>query len=156
MAEMDMLAECPFRKGRLGRWRGPCLSTPKEELLRDFSSKWPDLFSRRVVAMAKPESLLETGVEGIGGKFIDMGETDDGGLVRVDLLVPGRSDLLLSVLACEKALKTGGLIFPASSSSPKAAEFCAAHLPRVLSGGMGENMAWSSAEKASYGKDSMA
>jgi hypothetical protein len=56
---------------------------------------------------AKPESLLEIGVVGIGGKFIETGETEDCGLVLLDLLVVGRSDLLLSRRELVNALKIG-------------------------------------------------
>lgn len=89
IADTDMLGLCPLRKGKLGRWRGGCLSMPKDELRRDFSSKWPDFFSLKVCA--KPESLRDTGVVGIGGKFIETGEMEDCGLVLPDLLVVGRS-----------------------------------------------------------------
>lgn len=52
-------------------------------------SKWPERFSRRVCDAAKPESVLETGVVGIGGKFPDTGETEDCGLVFPDRAVIG-------------------------------------------------------------------
>ncbi len=92
MAEMDRLWAWPLRKGRLGRWKTACLSMPNDELRRDFSSKWPDLFSRSVACSAKPESLRDTGVVGSGGKLNDTGDTDGGGLMLVlpDLAVCGR------------------------------------------------------------------
>jgi hypothetical protein len=79
----------------LGRWRLGCLSTPNEELLLEVPSKCPDLFSRSVAERAKPESLrLDVGVVGIAGKLPDIGDTEEGGLVPLDLLVEGRSTLI--------------------------------------------------------------
>ena len=92
MAETERLWACPLRKGRLGLWRDGCLSTPNEELRRDFSSKCPDRFSRRVAWRANPESLRDTGVVGIGGNVTDTGDTEVGGLFLPDLAVGGRSD----------------------------------------------------------------
>lgn len=87
---MDRLGPWPFKKGKLGLCKGACLSTPNEELRRLRSSKWPDLFSLKVVEKANPESLRDTGVVGIGGNDVEMGDTDEGGLA--DLLVGGLSD----------------------------------------------------------------
>ena len=73
----------------LGRCVGGC---PNDELLRAFSSKLPaDRFSFSVAASAKPESFRDIGVVGICGKLTDIGDTELGGLVLLDLLVAGRS-----------------------------------------------------------------
>lgn len=127
---------------------------PNDELRLDFSSKCPERFSLSV--WAKPESLLDTGVVGMGGKFIEIGDTDDGGLPLLDLLVGGRSDLLWSTLAWEKALNTGGRTLSAASGSPKDDEFCATHFPRELGGVIWLKSVPFSAENASYGNDSIA
>jgi hypothetical protein len=130
---------------------------PKEELLLVFSSpKWPERFSRSVAVRAKPESLLEIGVVGMGGKFVETGDTDDCGLVLLDLLVVGRSDLLLSSRELVNALNTGVYTCVGGSGSPKLDEFCDTHFPRVLFGASEVKRLPFSLEKASYGKDSMA
>jgi hypothetical protein len=106
---MEAFCWWPLRNGRLGLCMGWNLSNPKDELRRPFSSpKCPDLFSRNVVVRAKPESLREMGVVGMGGNLADAGDTEDCGLVFDDLLVPGRSDLPLSTEDTVKALNTGG------------------------------------------------
>ena len=58
----DRFEVCP-RKGALGR-RG----MPKDELLRDAASKWPERFSRSDACRAMPESFRDDGVGGGGGK----------------------------------------------------------------------------------------
>jgi hypothetical protein len=75
------------------------------------------------------------GVNGMGGKFVDTGEMDDRGLVLVDLLVPGRSDLLMSTFEWRKALKTGPGAVPCERDSLKVVEFCDTHFPSVLGAG---------------------
>jgi hypothetical protein len=130
---------------------------PNDELRLDFSSKCPERFSRRV--WANPESLRETGVVGvvgIGGKFIETGDTDDGGLPLFDLPVGGRSGLAESTLALAKALKRGVRIELAGSASPNVDEFCVTHLPRELFTVRGLKVGSFSAEKASYGNASTA
>ena len=104
------------------------MSTPKDELRRDLSSKCPERFSRNVAA--NPESLREMGVVGIGGKFMETGDTDEGGLPLLDLLVVGRS-LFGSIFACEKAWKIGIRMQSSGSGSAKVDEFCVTHLPSV-------------------------
>jgi hypothetical protein len=86
----------------------------------------------------------------------EIGETDDWGLVLLDLLVVGRSDLLVSSRELVKALKTGVCIWVGGSGSPKLDEFCDTHLPRVPFGASEVNRLPFSLEKASYGNDSMA
>ena len=147
MAEIDRLAWCPLRKGKLGLWAGACVNEELRLPLWLLSLKWPDRFSRNVADRAKPESLLETGVTGIGGKFTETGETDDWGLVLFDLLVAGRSDV--PGLECVKALKTGVTMASGGSGSPKEDEFCTTHFPRVLAGGFSLKSDPFSAEKAS-------
>src|SRR6187551_3013983 len=128
MADIDMFWPWPLRKGRLGRCNGGCLSTPNDELLLDFSSKLVERFSLRV--WANPESLRDTGVVGIGGKFIEMGETDDGGLPLPDFPVGGRSGLLGSSFAFAKALKSGAWRPSTAPTLPNVDEFCVTHFPR--------------------------
>jgi hypothetical protein len=149
MAEMDRFWLCPFKKGRLGLCSGGwCLSMPNDELrLPEFSSKCPDRVSLRVCA--KPESLRDTGVVGIGGKFIDTGDTDEGGLPLLDFEVGGRSDLLWSTRALAKALNRGVRLEPGASGSPNVDEFCDTHLPKELFGVVELRRASFSAEYAS-------
>jgi len=127
---------------------------PNDELRRDFSSKCPERFSRRVCA--NPESLRDTGVVGIGGKLIEIGDTDEGGLPLFDLPVGGRSGLVGSTLALAKALKRGVRTELEASPSPNVDEFCVTHLPRELCTVSGLKVGSFSAEKASYGKASTA
>jgi hypothetical protein len=127
---------------------------PNDELRLDFSSKCPDRFSLRV--WANPESLRDTGVVGIGGKFIDTGDTDDGGLPLLDFAVGGRSGLLGSPLALAKALKRGVRTELVESVSPNVDEFCVTHFPSELFTALGLKSASFSTENASYGKASTA
>jgi len=107
------------RNGTLGLLGTPCLrSTPKDELLRDAESKWPDLFSRRDACKDRPESVREADVDGIGGKLLEVGEVSrgEGGDPVFDVeLVLGRSypleyplETAGSFPACRKALKMSG------------------------------------------------
>jgi hypothetical protein len=91
-AEVDRLAEWPA-KGILGLRMVGCLSTPNEELRLDVESKWPDRFSLKVDVKAKPESLRDIGVGGMG-KCEEAGDIEGGGLPFPDLLVEGRSTLV--------------------------------------------------------------
>lgn len=59
----------------------------------------------------------------MGGKLADAGDTDDRGLVRLDLLVMGLSDLPLLVSAFKKALNTGTRMSLGAFGSPKLDEF---------------------------------
>jgi hypothetical protein len=92
----------------------------------------------------------------MGGKFMEIGDTDDGGLPFPDLPVGGRSGLLWSSLAWEKALNTGARMPLAESGSPNVEEFCVTHFPRKLGGVLELKSDSFSAEKASYGNDSIA
>jgi hypothetical protein len=83
---------------------------------------------------------------GIGGKFIDTGDTDEGGLPLLDFAVVGRSDLFGSTLAFAKALKRGTRSDPCGSGSANVDEFCVTHLPNELFAVIGLKIASFSAE----------
>jgi hypothetical protein len=146
-AEVDRLAEWPT-KGMLGLRIVGCRSIPKEELRLDAESKCPDRFSLKVDVKAKPESLRDIGVNGIG-KCEEAGDIEGGGLPFVDLLVDGRSTLVWSCLDCRKALKTDVRCGVFSSSSPKAVEFSLTYFERVAEGAFCVNTDGFSDEKAS-------
>jgi hypothetical protein len=83
-----------------------------DELRLDETSKCPERFSRKLACRAKAESLREIGVEGLGEKLADVGESrGEGGEASLPLLpalVAGRwsEPRLFGSLACKKALKT--------------------------------------------------
>jgi hypothetical protein len=97
--DVERLAEWPA-KGILGLRKVGARSMPKEELLLGMASKFPDRFSLKVFANAKPESFREIGVVGMLGNFVVIGDTEGGGLAlperpsMPDRPVEGRSTLV--------------------------------------------------------------
>jgi hypothetical protein len=148
-AEVERLAECPLPNGTIGRLRVGCRSTPNDALRLELDSKWPDLFSLNVAVSANPESFLEIGVVGIGGKWTDNGEIEFGGLVLLERLVDGLSNRLWSFLDCRKALKTDALLEESGSGSPKVVEFWLTYLAKELMGAFWVKVASFSEENAS-------
>jgi hypothetical protein len=100
-----------------------------------MASKWPDLFSRNVAVRAKPESLRVIVVAGMLGKWDELGDTDGGGLGRVDRAVDGLSTRVWSCFDCKNALNTDDLGEMTDSGSPKLVEFWLTYFASVLGRG---------------------
>lgn len=107
--------------------------------------------------MAYPESFLEMGVRGSGGKEPEMGDSlGDGGELRLVVeLVEGRSQVR-SFFACRKALNTGALGRVFDAFSPKEVEFRLAYWASPVVKAELLKVEAFSHEKASYGNASMA
>lgn len=136
--------------GLLGRLSVGTRST-YVELRFDDVSKCPDLFSRRVLCIANPESLRDIGVIGSGGKEPDVGDSLGEGGVVFELV-----DGLGSDFDGRKALNTGGRAAKFEALSPKEAELSPANLARALGTALPVNTPGFSDEKALKGNDSMA
>lgn len=154
MVEMDMFCVWLFRKGRFGWWVmegwGGCLFILNEELCFDFLLKCLECFFFSVVVNL--ELFLEMGVMGMGGKFIDMGEIDDGGLFLLDLDVGGCFILEGLSLVWVKVLNNGVWMYFGGFGLVKVDEFCDIYLFSEFFIGRGLNSVLFFVEYVLYGK----
>lgn len=127
------------------------------ELRFEELSKCPDRFSRKLAAIAYPESLREIGVSGKGGKEPEIGDNfgEGGELPLVVELVEGRS-WARSFLGCKNALNRGGLGAKLDALSPNEVELRLANFARDVEGGKALKTEEFSEAKASKGNDSIA
>lgn len=141
----------------LGRRKVGALSNPYVELRLEELSKCPDRFSRKLAAIAYPESLREIGVSGNGGNEPEMGDSfgEGGELPLLVELVEGRS-WDRSFLDCRNALNRGGFGAKFEALSPNDVELRLANFAREVEGAEPLKTEGFSDAKASNGNDSIA